>query len=350
MASSPAVSGAQRAGILAGGNWIVDHVKMVDRWPPQDALANIGDQFSSNGGSPYNLLKDLARLGARYPLEAVGLVGDDEAGKFIRDDCEKHAIDVAQLRVTQAKPTSYTDVMTDQGTGRRTFFHCRGANAELGPEHFDFAASRARVFHLGYLLLLDKLDAEVTDGAGGRSNAAAELLRAARASGMKTSVDVVSENSERFARVVRPVLPFVDYCFLNEFELAQVTGIPTSTDGRIERSAIERAAAQLFESGLTGQVFVHFPAAVFSCNAQGEKVWQSALNVPASFIRGAAGAGDAFASGVMHGLHEGWSVDRCLRLGVCTAAASLAHPTCSEGVKSAEECLALADRFGFAAA
>ena len=59
---------------MAGGNWIVDHVKMIDRWPPQDALANIRSQFSSNGGSPYNVLKDLARLGASFPLEGVGLV------------------------------------------------------------------------------------------------------------------------------------------------------------------------------------------------------------------------------------------------------------------------------------
>ena len=30
-----------RNGLLAGGNWIVDSVKMIDTWPQQDALANI---------------------------------------------------------------------------------------------------------------------------------------------------------------------------------------------------------------------------------------------------------------------------------------------------------------------
>jgi hypothetical protein len=30
-----------RNGILAGGNWIVDAVKIIDTWPQQDALANI---------------------------------------------------------------------------------------------------------------------------------------------------------------------------------------------------------------------------------------------------------------------------------------------------------------------
>ena len=79
-----------RTGILAGGNWIVDQVKLIDRWPPQDALANITSQFSSNGGSPFNVLKNLARLGATFPLAAIGLVGDDEAGRFIREDCARH--------------------------------------------------------------------------------------------------------------------------------------------------------------------------------------------------------------------------------------------------------------------
>ena len=63
-----------RTGILAGGNWIVDHVKMINTWPAQDSLATIEAESASNGGAPYNVLKDLARLGAPFPLSAVGLV------------------------------------------------------------------------------------------------------------------------------------------------------------------------------------------------------------------------------------------------------------------------------------
>jgi sugar/nucleoside kinase (ribokinase family) len=331
-----------RSGIIAGGNWIVDHVKLIDRWPPQDALANIRSQFSSNGGSPYNVLKNLARLGATFPLEAVGLVGNDEAGKFIHDDCARHGIDLTQLRVSPASPTSYTDVMTEEGSGRRTFFHCRGANAELGPEHFDFARSRSRIFHLGYLLLLDRLDEASTTG-----TAATDVLRAARASGMKTSADLVSEHSDRFARVVRPTLPELDYLFLNEFEVAQVTGIDTTPAGKIDRDAVSRAAEDLIRGGVREWVIVHFPTAVLACGPNGERIWQPSLRVPASHIRGAAGAGDAFASGVLYGVHEGWPMRESLELGVCAAAASLAHPTCSEGVGSRAECLALGPPFGF---
>jgi sugar/nucleoside kinase (ribokinase family) len=265
-------------------------------------------------------------------------VGDDEAGSFIREDCGRHRIDVTRLLKSRTAPTSYTDVMTEEGSGRRTFFHCRGANAELTSEHFDFSRTRARVFHLGYLLLLDRLD---------EGTAAIEVFRAARAVGLKTSADVVSENSDRFARVVRPVLPELDYLFLNEFEIGQVTGIATTRDGRIDRDAIERAAQQLIREGVHEWVLVHFPAAVLACGARGERVWQPSLHLPSEYVQGAAGAGDAFASGVLLGLHDGYAIDEALQLGVCAAAASLAHPTCSEGVRSRAECLALAERFGF---
>ena len=64
-----------RTGILAGGNWIVDAVKMIDVWPQQDALANIASTTQGTGGSPFNILVDLALMGADFPLLAAGLVG-----------------------------------------------------------------------------------------------------------------------------------------------------------------------------------------------------------------------------------------------------------------------------------
>ena len=76
-----------RSGILAAGNWIRDHVKTVDAWPQEDGLANILDQNTGNGGGPYNLLKDLSRMGAPFPLTAIGLVGDDSDGRAILEDC-----------------------------------------------------------------------------------------------------------------------------------------------------------------------------------------------------------------------------------------------------------------------
>ncbi len=332
-----------RCGIIAGGNWIIDRVKLIDAWPPQDALASIVGQSAGNGGSPYNILKDLARLGAPFRLEAIGLVGDDADGRWIREDCVAHRIGTRGLQVTADAPTSYTDVMTVTSTGRRTFFHQRGANALLGPEHFDFTGTSAKLFHLGYLLLLDRLD---QNGASGVP-LAAEVLRRARESGLRTSVDCVSENSDRFRTIVTPVLPMVDVLFANDFEAEKLTGIRLHGDGGFDSQAIERAARVLLEAGVREWVVIHLPDTVHASSAGGESFWQPSVCMPAEDVKGAAGAGDAFAAGVLFGLHEEWPMPRALELGVCAAAASLRHPTCSESVVSAAECLTLGQKHGY---
>ena len=333
-----------RSGIIAGGNWIVDHVKVIDTWPPQDALASILSQSSGNGGAPYNLLKNLAKLGASFPLEAVGLVGDDADGRAILADCHAHNIVTRQLRTTPAAATSYTDVMTERGTGRRTFFHQRGANVLLAPEHFDFSGTRAKFFHLGYLLLLDSLDAPDSTG----RPRAATVLHSARAAGLRTSLDCVSENSDRFQSVVKPVLPAVDLFFANDFEAEKLTGIPLGRGSSLNRIAVEQSARELIRLGVHEWALIHFPEGVCACSATGEIVWQAAVKMPAAEIKGTAGAGDAFASGVLLGMHEAWPMRQCLELGASAAAISLQDPTCSASLRAQAECLALARTLGFA--
>jgi sugar/nucleoside kinase (ribokinase family) len=332
-----------RSGLLAAGNWLIDRVKLIDAWPPQDSIAYIQTESASNGGGPFNVLTDLARLRAPFPLAGVGVVGDDADGRWIRAECQAHGIDTTQLHTTAAAATSYTDVMTVASTGRRTFFHQRGANALLAPAHFDFATSTAKHFHLAYLLLLDRLDE--ADGAG--RPRALEVMRRARAAGLRTSLDCVSENSHRFRTVVAPVLPEVDILFANDFEVERLTGIHVERDGGCDRHAIAAAGRQLLAAGVREWVVIHLPCGAQACNVRGEALWQPSVAVPAGEIRGTAGAGDAFAAGVLFGLHEDWPMAQALELGVCAAASSLYHPTCSESVRPAAECLERGRQLGF---
>lgn len=332
----------KRSGIIAGGNWIVDQLKSIDCWPEQDTLANIRLESRGNGGSPYNILKDLRALGAKFPLEAVGLVGDDDMGRWIRADCWASGINTRQLHATTRLPTSYTDVMSVAATGRRTYFHQRGANAQLAPQHFDFRRTRAKFFHLGYLLLLDNLDAL---GADGRPRACAVLQAATRA-GLVTSLDLVSEASDRFAQLVPQVLPEVDHLFINDYEAARSTGIELYQAGRILPAAVEKAARTLLAGGVRRAVFVHFPDAVLALDREGRALWQPSVAFPKERIAGTAGAGDAFAAGVLYGLHEDWVMKKSLLLGVAAAAASLTEVDCSSGMRSANSCLQLARRYG----
>lgn len=332
-----------RSGILAGGNWIVDAVKIIDTWPQQDALANILSTSKGTGGSPFNVLVDLAILRVDFPLAAAGLVGDDENGRWILDRCRELQIDTAGLQRTTAAPTSYTDVMTVQCNGRRTFFHARGANALLGAEHFDFSTGTARIFHLGYLLLLDKLDQpSPTHG-----TVAAEVLARAQAAGLKTSIDVVSEDSDRFAKIVLPALRHVDLCVMNEFEAGRVTGRTIRGGELLDRPALRAAMAELLEAGVRERVVVHFPEGAVALDTAGTWHEHGSVILPDGYIKGAAGAGDAFTAGLLLGWHEGRPVEEALRFGVCAAAANLRDETCTGGLKPLADCLALGEQNGF---
>ena len=338
-------SADDRRGLLAGGNWIIDQVKMIDVYPQPEQLANIRSQSEGTGGAAYNVLIDLARSGTPFPLLAAGLVGQDSLGEHILATCSQNEIDVQHLRSTPKAPTSYTDVMTEQGSGRRTFFHARGANALWQGDDLDFKKLNVRVFHLGYLLLLDALDEPDT----GFGTKAARLLAQAQAAGVKTSVDVVSEDSDRFARIVNPALRHVDYCILNEIEAGKTTGFKIrQAGGQLDTVALRHAAGALLQQGVRELVVVHFAEGAFARTRKGDDFWQSPLRLPPKYIAGTAGAGDAFCAGVLYGLHEDWDLQRCLLTGVCIAAASLADATCTAGVKSLNSSLGLARKFGFA--
>src|SRR6476469_549350 len=118
-----------RCGLLAGGNWIIDQVKLIDVYPQPEQLGNIQGQSEGTGGAPFNVLIDLARSGAPFPLYGAGLVGEDALGEEILKTCREHNVDTRYLIPTHKAPSSYTDVMTEKSGGRRTFFHARGANA-----------------------------------------------------------------------------------------------------------------------------------------------------------------------------------------------------------------------------
>jgi sugar/nucleoside kinase (ribokinase family) len=324
----------------------MDQVKIIDKYPSQEALSSILSQENSNGGSAYNISKDLCKMQVGFPVEAIGLVGDDSRGHHIVKECGILGINTRQLQKIKEAGTSYTDVMSVKGNGKRTFFHYRGANSLLDVQHFDFAVSQAKIFHLGYLLLLDKLDTVKADGTTGAS----AVLKLAQQHGFITSVDLVSEDSDRFTGIIPQSLPYIDYLFLNEFEACMLSGITNSSgDCEISVEKCYEAATAILKMGVKKWIIIHFPDAALAVCASGEKVFQPSLNVPCERIVGCVGAGDAFAAGVMMGVHEGWDMQKSLNLGVCVAASSMFKATCSDSILPYNDCLQLAALFGYKA-
>lgn len=333
-----------RSGIAAAGNWIVDRVKTVDHWPDEETLANIVDETIGNGGGAFNVLVDLARLGAGFSLEGVGLVGNDAAGDWVLERCRAENIGCSQISRADC-PTSYTDVITVASTGRRTFFHQRGANAEFGRSNVRLETLQARIFYLGYALLLDDLDApEPEYGTRG-----AQLLSEASRAGFQTAMDVVSEDSDRFEHVVTAAIPHLDWIFMNEFEAGRTVGRPLRKEGALQRGELEETASTLLNQGIRQAVILHAPEGALAMVHGRCPIWQPSVALPRERIAGTVGAGDAFAAGALMGLHEGQEMEECLLMGVCAAAASLQHASASDGMMSMDRCLSLGKEFGFQA-
>jgi len=337
----------ERVGITAGGNWIVDRIKTVDHLPERGMLASILGESRSTGGGPANVLADLARLGCDFPLAGVGIVGDDENGRLIVETFRGLGVDTAHIAATGEAPTAYTDVMNEEGTGDRSFFHHRGANALFEPDSIPAGDLTCRIFHLAYLLLLNSMDTP-DDEFGTR---AARALHDLQQQGIKTSVDVVSEDSDRFATLVPPALKYVDYLILNEIEATRAVGRKARTeDGRLDGRAVVDAVEDLYGFGDMALAAVHMPEGVYLRDRTGHRQCRGSLALPEGSIRSTVGAGDGFCAGMLYALHEGWDYAEAAHLGTCAAAAVLAADGATDGMMPLNDVLALGERFGQRAA
>jgi sugar/nucleoside kinase (ribokinase family) len=241
--------------------------------------------------------------------------------------------------------------MIERDGGRRTFFHHVGANGALTWEDVDLAGTSARVLHLGAPGLHPLLDGparrdDAADGANGWSR----LLAEARRAGLRTNLEMVDLPAARQQALVLPCLPHLDSIVVNELEAGSLTGIEAPVagpDASVDWDALEASAARLVDLGVQGVAVIHFPAGAVAATADGRTFRQGSVRVPRAEVVSTIGAGDATAAGVVYGLHEGWDVARCLRLGVSSAAACLRGANTSDGLGPAQECLALGERYGF---
>ena len=319
--------------IVFCGNIIIDQVKMISRWPDKGMLVPISSVKRAVGGSVSNTAIDLKTLDPSVDVKALGKVGADDNGDFVVRFLEEKGVDCSQVSKIAERPTSFTDVMTVEGTGERTFFNLHGADSALVPEDVDVAKLDCGIFHFGYLLLLDGMDAPDAE----YGTKAARLLARVQAAGVKTSVDIVSEQSDRFARIVRPALKYCDYCVINEVEGALATGRrPDDLKGVCEG---------LFDLGVRERVVVHCPEVGVTMGRDGGFVRVGSLKLPSGWIKGTVGAGDAFCAGTLYSLLKGFDPEKTLRLASCAAAMNLTVPDSVSGAKSFDETFALDARF-----
>lgn len=332
-------------GITAAGTWIVDYTKIVSQFPTEGACTTILTETVSNGGAPYNLLIDLCRLGAPFPLRAIGCVGRDIDGANILKDCHSHNIDANLIRITEDAATSFSDVMTAEQTGVRTSFNHAAANAYLDTTDFNKTPDLSRIFYLGTLFFLKNLDS--SDDKHGTK--AASVLAAKREAGLITCVDIERcdhVTHSAFVEGCLHALKHTDIVIVNIEVCEQLTGlrlrIPTGVDLRTAGDA----AKILAKIGNAKQVVIRFPAGALALQEDGCVVTEGSVQVPNSRRINMSGVGHGFAAGFLYGVHENWAPAQSLKAAHATAAACLMDGTPSGGIRIMSSCLELITKYG----
>ena len=327
--------------IVIAGCAITDVIKEVDQFPQPTSLAKVRKQKQSVGGAMCNTSIDLKKLNEKRNIKVIGVVGNDSNGDFVLNTLKEKGLDISSMFRVNA-PTSYTDVISE-ASGRRTFFHNQGADDYLSEEHFaNVNADNTELIHIGYLLLLGGLDEE--DSVYGTKMA--KLLHSLQSRNVKTSIDIVSEDSERFMKVVTPSLKYCNYAIMNEFEGGKITNInPRNDDETINIENIKKILIKLKELGVQDKVIIHCPelGAVIDKNLHITVV--PSLKLPKGYIKGSVGAGDAFAAGCLHGIVNQYDDEHMLRLASCCSALNLSVIDSTSGANSEEVAMVLDEQY-----
>ena len=341
--SVDALLAEEKSGIVVAGNMILDVVKTIDKYPHQGMLAYISSSKRAIGGCAPNTATDLAVIDGNLPVSVIGKIGDDEYGRFVLDKLRSKGVDVSDVKITKTSDTSFTDVMS-LASGERTFFNYKGANAEFSPEDIDLSTLRCKIFHIGYVLLLDKFD-EVDPEYG---TVMARFLKEVKSLGIKTSIDLVSSSQiDEYKAKVIPVLPYVDYLIVNEGEICTVWDVnPRRADGSLDVENIKLAMEKAMAAGVSEKVIIHAKDGCFCLDKSGKFTVLGSFIVPTELIAGSVGAGDAFCAGSLYGIYNDYTDEEILSFASAAAACSLFSENSVDGMKNKKEIVKLVESFG----
>ncbi len=306
-----------KSGIAVAGSILVDNINEISAYPKAGELTKIIKVQKAVGGCVPNVAIDVKKICPNLSVKAVGKIGNDENGEFVKKVFAENSVNTDFITYSTDK-TSFTEVMSVTG-GERTFFTYPGASSSFGNNDVDLESLNVKMLHLGYFLLLDKID----NGDG------LKILKRAKEKGIKTSIDLVSENSDRYSLVV-PCLKYVDNLIINEVEAGAIAQVTPNANNLID------IAKKLKELGVKERVIIHTPSVSVCASNAGETVMPS-YDLPEGFIVGTTGAGDAFCAGALIGIYKDKTDTEILQFASSTAVLALTKADAVSGLKEEKE-------------
>ena len=275
------------------------------------------------------------------PVYACGRIGNDGYGDEIVKGLGKYKnIDTSLLR--RGGQTAFSDVLSNIQTRERAFLTFTGDCAHFCEEDVPIGQLDCKIFHAGYVLILDALD-QPDEECGTKM---ARLLKHVQEKGILTSVDMVTSAERERMRLVIPAIRYTDILCLNEHEGEIAADIPLRDEQEnLIYENIPKALRRFKEMGARKWAVIHAPEGGFGIDEKGEYHAVPGAVVPKEYIGGTVGAGDAFTSGILLGAHREVSLEDALTYATAAAVASLRTGDASEGVMPLEEALELLKTF-----
>jgi sugar/nucleoside kinase (ribokinase family) len=330
-----------RNGVLCVGTVAVDYTKTIDALPELESLVLIDAVTQSTGGPGLNIAFDLRQLDPALTVEAIGCIANDPAGDYILEQTNSAGIVNSRMQRAITQQTSFSDALTLTSNGKRTFLFHSGSNDELDLGLIDADLNHPKILHVGAAGLHKYAD---------KSNQWVELLKRAQALGIHTNMEMVYLTPVRTRELVLPCLPHLTSLVINESEAAALLDTDLKVDSpnsHVDWETLEGAASSLISLGVNQLAVIHTPAGAVAADSRGNTWRQGSVKVPQDRIKGTTGAGDAFAAGVLAGLHAGWQIPECLTLGSAAAGLNIQSPSSSDGLATAADTLTSAGQYGY---
>ena len=155
---------------------------------------------------------------------------------------------------------------------------------------------------------------------------AGRVLKKIRSMGIVTCLDFVTPKRDKWWKFKRflKTLQWVDILSIGEDQAEGITGLSD------ERSAVKSLVndcgvkTAIVHCGDRGQNYLY-------SNSTG-LITQAIFDVPPEEYAGNAGAGDAFTSGFLHSIHQGWDEAKSLKYATAAAAISLGSLTTTDAM------------------
>lgn len=238
------------------------------------------------GGGAANSAKTFGILGESCDL--LGRVGQDGFGSLVEQELQSSNVGTSLLVKDENISTGVATGLVHKD-GKRCFITARGANEEFCKEdflrvdenHYDF-------LHINGYFQFPKLEPDLRD-----------IMNVFKRKGAKITFDTASwDPSGRWYEAVKSFVDCIDYLFLNDSQLLQLTGkmdVESSAKFLLEKG-VKNVVAKLGEKGCAlykmNDAPIYIPTASYS-------------------VCDTSGAGDSFDAAFIMGLKQGWDEPIC---------------------------------------